>query len=76
MSYKFCKIQLYSSYFLGFDEYKTKLYTIFYYFRNSLSILYGEIYLLKVTILQRFYLLFSVSLIINIIIIEKVKRDC
>ena len=55
MSSKFCKNQLYSSYILGF--FITKLYTIFYYlhyFRNSLTILYGEIYLLIVTILQKF----------------------
>ena len=55
MSSKFCKNQLYSSYFLGL--FITKLYTIFYYlhyFRNSLIILYGEIYLLIVTILQKF----------------------
>ena len=30
------------------------IYTIFYYFRNSLTILYGEIYLLIVTFLQKF----------------------
>ena len=49
MSSKFCKNQLYSSYFLGFVHNK-----IIYYFRNSLTILYGKIYLLIVTILQKF----------------------
>ena len=57
MSSKFSKNQLYSSYILGF--FITKLYTIFYYlhyfllFPKSLTILYGEIYLLIVTILQK-----------------------
>ena len=55
MSSKLCKNQLYSSYVLGVLI--TKLYNIFYYlhyFRKSLTILYNEIYLLKVTILQKF----------------------
>ena len=59
MSSKFCKNQVYSSYILGF--FITKLYTIFYYLhyfllfsKVTLTILYGEIYLLIVTILQKF----------------------
>ena len=58
MSSKFCKNQLYSSYILGFFITKlytfSTIYTIFYYFRKSLTILYGKIYLLIVTILQKF----------------------
>ena len=58
MNSKFCKNQLYSSHFLGLSLQNyilfSTIYTIFYYFRNSLTILYGEIYLLTVTILQKF----------------------
>ena len=62
MSSKFCKNQVYSTYFLGF-VFITKLYSIFYYFRNSHTILYGEIHLLLITIFEKITL-FLVALVI------------
>ena len=59
MSYKFCKKSIVQFILFRFIHNKnyilfSTIYTIFYYFRNSLTILYGEIYLLIVTILQKF----------------------
>ena len=51
MSSEFSKNQLYSAYFIGL--FRTKFSTIFYYFWNSLTILYGEIYLLIVIIFEK-----------------------
>ena len=70
MSSKFCTNQLYSSYFLGF--FITKLYTIFYYLHYFLLFSKVTYYFvwrnlpINNNYFKQIYLLFSVTLIINI----------
>ena len=69
MSSKFCKNQLYSSYFVGF--FITKLYTIFYYLHYFLLFSKFTYYFVwrnlptNSNYFTKIYLLFSVSLVIT-----------